>query len=144
MKFSVAALTAAAVAGLASAAPIVSKPFGLIAIHSGSAVQNSGLVVADDGTLEINASNKNWFSGTFTKDNYVTVGDKYLAVQHDGSIRVGDDKTLLFTDDGNGHLVYGQTVEFTARKAGDSYKVIDAVALDAAPGDISIELRIQY
>lgn len=144
MKFSIAAITTAAVAGLASAAPAVSQSFGLIAIHSGSSIQNSGIVVADDGTLEISRTNKNWFTGTFNDDHSISVGDKFLSTQADGSLRVSDDKTLLFSDDGESHLAYGQATGFIARDAGDVYKIINADPSDANPKDIGVVLHIQY
>lgn len=145
MKFSVAALTAAAFAGLSSAAPILGKSFGLVSIHSGSAIQNSGVSVANDGTLEINSKNKNWFTGKFNDDESVSVGEKFLTVQADGSLRVVDDKTRIFKENGENHLVYGTSASFTARKTNDWYKIIrlqEGTSLN--PDDVNVELQIFY
>ncbi|KAF5093535.1 hypothetical protein D0Z00_004016 [Geotrichum galactomycetum] len=141
MKFTSTALLAA-VASLVAAAPEVGTPFGLITIRSGSPVQNSGLSVAADNTVEINSANKNWLTGTFEKDGKISLGEgKYLAVSDNNLVFTSEGAT--FSTDDSDHLTYEGSAGFYAAADGNIYK-IKTSKYDASDKDYGVALRVFY
>lgn len=145
MKFSAAALSLVALAGVTFAIT-VDKTFGLITVHSGSPVNDYIPSVASDGTLEVNPqNNQNWFLAKFNSDGFISFGDKYLAVRADGSLSVTSDKSDVFSENESGHLVYKSSTSFIARKtADDVYKIIRPSGNGFARDDVSVVFYINY
>lgn len=144
MKFSAVAFIAAALVGLSSASPTFDKPFGLIPIHSNTPVQNSGLSVADDFTIEVNQNNTNFLTGKFNQDGSVSVGDKFLTVQDDGALRLVADRDTKFSENKDEHVMYGGSADFLARKAGEVYKLGTPKSSASSQYDVPVALLISY
>ncbi|KAF5092847.1 hypothetical protein D0Z03_002670 [Geotrichum reessii] len=141
MKFSSAGLLAIT-ASIVAAAPEVGKVFGLITIRSGSPVQNAGLSVAADNTVEINSSNKDWVTGTFQEDGTISLGEgKFLGVSDNNLVTTSEG--AIFSADDSDHLSYEGSTGFTAVSNNGIYK-IKTSKVSAGPDDYNVALRIFY
>lgn len=141
MKFSTAGLLAVA-ASIVAAAPEVGKAFGLITIHSGTPVQNAGLSVAADNTIEINSSNKDWVTGTFQKDGTISLGNgKFLGMSDNNLVTTSEG--AIFSADDSDHLSYEGSTGFTAVANNGVYK-IKTSKVSAGSDDYNVVLRIFY
>lgn len=132
---------------LATALPTIGKPFGLLAIHSGSPIHNSGLTIGPNGFIQIDPKNHHWVSGEFNSDGTVSVGkNEYLSVSGSGAFAVAA-KGSTFRDDGADHLVYPGSGGFFARKDGNGtvYNIVSNIpGTTIEASDISVSLLIFY
>ena len=131
MQFS--KLTSIALLALIQKVLADSQTFGIISIHSGSALQYASLY-AKDGTLVL-GSNQNQFTMVVTDDSKLKFGDnQYAVVQTDGTIKEGSeaDASTGFAI-AKGRLTYGGSDGFYGIEGTGAYTLSTKTA-DGATG----------
>ena len=131
MQFS--KLTSVALLALIQKVLADSQTFGIISIHSGSALQYASLY-AKDGTLVL-GSNQNQFTMVVTDDSKLKFGDnQYAVVQTDGTIKEGSeaDASTGFAI-AKGRLTYGGSDGFYGIEGTGAY-TLSTKTTDGATG----------
>lgn len=143
--------TAAAAASLATDGTITpGKKFGLIAIHSGSEVQNSGVMQVSEHphVFSVGGSQGSDLTISFEDDKTSLVDSNGRGVNVDSSTgEVGSvapfgraPATTGFSISSEGHLTFDHSEDFYACPSGNGFSLSDK----SCEGGISIALRVVY